>query len=375
MLSYDELVALERHLRDELVLSVYVNGRSTDPAARDRWRTELRNALADVESWLRGSSHAEREAFDSCREMALGALSGFLANDGKRGWAGFFTAKGPAHMGAIPVAISTMASWSTGPNIAPYIRALKEGRPVVVAIVDSSEASIYRYAEKQAQLVETIERELILQDPSYMSRPPRQGFHGGTRGSPGTDVMQRESHNATDRMLAGLAGRLGALSQDAWIVIGGIPTVAAAALKHLAPSVATRATHAERLDVHASEAQVAEVARHAASRLRDADDLEHLNEAVAASEAGGAGVTGAVDTAVALENRQVRDLFVTQRFLDEQAADANAAVRRAFAQGADVRHLSGAAAERLDTLGGIAARLRYAVPRESVIPAAAEAPA
>lgn len=373
MLTYGNLVDLERALRDKTVLSVYVNGENSDPATRDRWRADLRHSFDDIERWLEGSSHSERETFAACREMALKELSGFPPIAGERGWTGFFTADGPYHVGAVPVAVQTMAAWSTGACVAPYIRALKENRPVLVAVVDSTQARIFRYVEGAAQLVETVERKAAVDQPYHMGGPPRLGFSTGTRGRTGTDAAQKEEKSATDRMLTEVASRIGGLSTDGpWIVIGGIPVVATAALAQLAPDPASRAMRAEHLDVHATDAQVAECARESASKLRDADDLKRIEEAESAAQSGGAGAIGVVDTKRALDLAQVRELFITQKFLENHAADADAAVRRAMDEGAVVEHVSGEPAVRVDGLGGMAARLRYAPPREAVLQAALE---
>lgn len=372
MLTYGNLADLERALRDKTVLSVYVNGENSDPATRDRWRADLRHSFDDIERWLEGSSHSERETFAACREMALKELSGFAPIAGERGWTAFFTADGPYHVGAVPVAVPTMAVWSTGACVAPYIRALKENRPVLVAVVDSTQARIFRYVEGAAQPVETVERKAVVDQPYHMGGPPRLGFSTGTRGRAGTDAAQKEEQSATDRMLAEVASRIGTLSTDGWIVIGGIPVVATAALAQLAPDPASRAMRAEHLDVHATDAQVAECARESASKLRDADDLKRIDGAVSAAQSGGAGAIGIVDTVRALDLAQVRELFITQKYLENHAADADAAVRKAMDAGAVVEHVSGEAALRVDALGGMAARLRYAPPREAALQSVVE---
>ena len=57
MLTYPELVRLERAIRDERVLSVYIHGAAEDPAARLAWHTELDRSLRDLRRWLLGSEH------------------------------------------------------------------------------------------------------------------------------------------------------------------------------------------------------------------------------------------------------------------------------------------------------------------------------
>ena len=367
MLTYKDLVNLEHALRGQTVLSVYVNGEGTDPATRNRWHAELRHSFDDIASWLRKSSHAEREAFATCRAMALKHLDRFPAGIGSPGWTGFFTTNGAYHIGAVPVPVPTMAIWSTGACVAPYIRVIREERRVLVSIVDSKQVRIYQYLDRSVQLLETVRPYVTLEPPSHLGRPPRTGFHTGTRGRTGTDAAQRELQKGTELMLADAAGRIAALAAGgAWIVIGGIPGVAAATLARLAPGLAARAMQAGHLDVHATEAQVAECARVSASHLRDADDLRRIEETISAFESNGAGVTGAVDTRRALDEARVRELLFTLRYLKDHAADAEAAVRRAFDEGAVVEHVSGEAATRLDRVGGIAARLRYVPPRETL---------
>jgi hypothetical protein len=370
MLTYPDLVRLERALRDRTVLSVYVNGDSTDPATRSRWRLDLRHSFDDIESWLRDSSHAEREAFAACRAMALEELERFPGAIGAPGWAGFITIDGVFETSIVSVPTPTMAAWSTGPCLSPFVRAIKEARPVIVAVVDARMARLFRYVDRQAELVETVRAHAVVEPPSHMGGPPRQGFHAGTRGSTGTDEAQRDLLAGTEQMQTEVARRIAVLANaDGWIVIGGIPNAARATLERLAPDLTARAMPAPSLDVHATEAQVAECAREAASTLRNAYDARRVREAIEESERdGGYGVTGVVETRRALEESRARELYVTLNFVLNHAAEAEAAIRLAFDRGALVEHVSGEAAEQLDRVGGVAARLRYPWTRAPQMP-------
>jgi hypothetical protein len=55
----------------------------------------------------------------------------------------------------------------------------------------------------------------------------------------------------------------------------------------------------------------------------------------------------------------VRDLYVTHRFLEDHAAEAERAIRAALDQDASVEEVSGQAAERLNEHGGMAVGLRF----------------
>ena len=66
MLTYMELVRLERSLREQSVLSVYLDGTSENFASQHAWRTQLDTSLKDLRLWLEGSSHTERALFERC---------------------------------------------------------------------------------------------------------------------------------------------------------------------------------------------------------------------------------------------------------------------------------------------------------------------
>ncbi|MGQ0538710.1 MAG: baeRF10 domain-containing protein [Gemmatimonadaceae bacterium] len=373
MLTYNDLVDLGHALGGQAVLSAYVNGEEKDPAKRRRWRIELRNSLDDIESWLAGSSHSDREAFATCRRLLLerlGAIRGMIRSPG---WAGFFTTDGEHHAGPVPAAVPTMAVWSTGPCLTPYVRALKEERPVFVVVADSRKARLFRYVEHKADLIDTLRAKATVERPSHMSAPPKPGFHSGTRGATGADAAQRELREGTMHMLGEVVERTTKLATDsAWVVIGGIPSVATALLARLPADIAPRAQQAPRLDVHATKADVAKVARESASALRDAVDLERIDEALASAASDRLGVRGSLETQRALEQGRVRDLYFTAAFLENNAADAEAAVRMALGTHAQVEQVSGVAAARLDEVGGIAARLRYALAPEVAAQATSE---
>lgn len=360
MLSYKELAALADALRDQRVLSVYITGREPDPAQRRRWRIDLRHAFDDIARWLEGSSHAEREDFARLRRQVMARLETFRGTVQSPGWAGFYTTAGEQYASALPVAMPTMAIWSTGPCLAPYIRALKETRPVIVTVADARKAKVFRYADGTAKLVETLRARVPTEPPAHMGRPARTGFHSGTRGETGTDMAQREMREGTSRMLSEAVEKVAALAgSDGWIVMGGIPTVAAAALERVRPELRARAMIAE-IDVHSTLARVADAARQAASTMRTAMDLAGVEAVLRSAESDGRGATGSVEARRALEEGRARELYFTASFLENHAADAEAAIRMALTTGAAAAQVSGEAAERLDQVGGIAARLRYA---------------
>jgi hypothetical protein len=367
MLSHAELMSLERGLRDKQVLSIYVNGEFADVAARSQWRTELRNALDAIDESLRDATHAEREAFVAARKLALSELDQYKNGDDAPGWMGLFTGNETHHAAVIHAPVSTSATWSQGANVAPAVRALKESRPVLVVVTDSTNARIYRYVDHRIQLEDTIDRVAKVDQPDHLNRPLPQGFNSGLRGLPGADAAQKELRNATDLMLAEAATRISQLAgDDAWVLIGGIDVVASSLLGRLEKRLTTKSAAAP-FDVHDNESRLAALARENVSRLRSAEDLKSVEEILSANAAGGTGAVGLRQIDEALLNGQVHALYVTTKFVSEHAEEAESAIRRAFDESALVEHVSGEAAERLDAAGGIAARLRFVIkPVEAV---------
>lgn len=361
MLNHDELSRLEQALRDRMVLTIYVNGDVTDVAARAQWRTELRNALDAIESSLAGSTHAEREDFSATRELALKKIDGYAPGDGSPGWMGLFTPGEVHHAGVAPVPVPTQATWSQGANLAPAIRMVKEARPVLVVVTDSTQVRIHRYVDRTISLEESFDQDAKVDQPYHSQKPLPQGFNKGQRGLPGADAAQRELRNATDLMMSEAATRISQLAGgDAWVLIGGINVVATALHGKLEKRLADRSAVVP-IDVHDKESRLAELAREHASRLRAAEDLKRVEEVLSANAAGGTGAVGLRDIDRALFNGQVHELYLTSTFVNEHADEAVNAIRQAFDKSATVEHVSGDAADRLDAEGGIAARLRFTI--------------
>jgi len=369
MLNFSQLVALDHSLRGARVLSVYLDGTASDPAQQRTWRVQLDHSLDDLRAWLAGSPHTEREGFERCVRLLDHELEAFTGNVGAHGWAAFITADRVHEASLLPVPMPTQAVWSTGMSVAPYMRALKEIRPVAVVLVDSKRADVHRYYRGMLERIETLHAHHTVMQPAHMGDPPRLGFHSGTRGDTGHDEAQRSLLVGTNRMLADAAEcALRVAGAEGWIVAGGIPKVGRQLAERLSSRARGRVLNVESLDIHASEADLAEAARVAASTLRNALDAARIAEIADRGEATGLGALGPAATRQTLDQRRVRELYVTHRYLEDHAAHAEDAVRSAIDQGAVVEEVSGAAAEQLDAHGGMAARLRYRVASDTTAP-------
>jgi hypothetical protein len=360
MTTYNDLVELENEIGDQQVLSVYVSGGEKDPAKQKSWQIDLKNSLDEIEASLAGKSHAERETFAEARDAAVKKASEDGGVIRSPGWAGFFVGGQDYRAGRVPAPVRTFAAWDTGPRLTPYVRALKEARPVIVAVLDKRQGLIYKYSEREVQLIDTIIAQTPMEEPYHMGSAPPLGFRPGTRGSTRTDEVQRELNDAIRRMLSSVSDKISKIAaDDCWIVLGGLKSMSHEAFERLPKKLGAFATIADGVDVRATESAVAELARESASALRDRLDLQLVTEAIDGAASHGLGAVGIRDINQALEQGRVRDVYFTLAFLEQNPDDAEDALRKALGTRAVVEHVSGDAALKLDEVGGIAARLRY----------------
>ena len=367
MLTHAELVALHRSLCGERVLSVYIDGTAQDPALQRSWRLQLEHSLNAVRLALEAAPHEEREQFERCVRLLDARLDGIQGSIGAPGWAAFVTVDGVQVAHRIPAPALTRAAWTKGPSLAPYVRALRVSRPVVVALVDARRAVLSQYSLGVLHRIETIHAHHVVEPPAHMGAAPRPGFHAGTRGATGHDAAQRSLLEGRNRMLAQAAKRVNELAgPDGWIVLGGIHGIVKRLAQRLA-SAKGRVLETESLDVHAVESDIARAARNGTEVLRDAADLQRVRELEEQTGAHALAVLGPSAARHALEGASCRELLLTHRYIVDRPTEADDAVRLALEQDATVTEVSGEAADVLDQCGGMAAGLRFRpTPVESV---------
>ena len=362
MLTHDELLSLSHLLRNDQVLSIYIDGTNRDPAQRHAWRVQLNQSLDAARQSLAGTSHDTRTAFDDCVALLENELA-TLADSGSVRAPGFiaFITRTRVHLAErVAATMPTAAIWGTGPYLTPYVRALKQSRPVVIVVADARASRIYQYRSGVLLRNDTIHTHAVTPEPSHMGAPPSPGYHGGTRGATGEAGEQRAHLAATERMLAEAAGKAVTLAgHDGWIVVGGVARTATQLTRRIAQTASERVQECESLDVHSTDAEIAAAAQTHASLLRDAYDSHQVADVIAAVEAGAAGTLGAEATRYALEQACVRELYFTEHYVRDNGWAAEEMVRAAMAQNAKVEEVVRDVATHLDAYGGIAARLRY----------------
>lgn len=360
MLALTEFAALHKSLCHDFVLSVYVSAPAKNPSLRHAWRTALRAKLNRWNHALANRDKEERRQFALAREALERALTSDTEERHAAGLMAFATAAGVQRLEPLSFAVDTVVVWGRGIATAPYARALKQERPVVLAVVDGKTAHLYRYQSSRLRPLEEIRVEPLLEAPVHMGAGVGQSFHPGVRGSTGHDDAQHGWAAATERMLHRLTDRIRHhAGDDGWILIGGRTDVARKALDALPPRLRDRSGAADGISTRSSLDALGREAREGASRLRNAADLRALDALSHSHGEYGASAVGEAESYRALEGRRVAQLYISSRYARDHAEGVEGAVRSALEQGAQIEAVSGEAGERLSAMGGIAARLRY----------------
>jgi release factor family 10 len=361
VLTREQLIALQRSMEDRQVLSVYVDGRASDPAARHAWRATLAANLDSVRRPL-GDDATQRD-FDRCREHLLANLADVTGALRSKGWVAFVTTDGVVLAEHLPVVMPNAVHWTRGPWVSPYVRAQKELRPVFLVVVDARSARLYQYSDGTLTSIANFHAHAHLDEPAHMGSSPRPHFHPGTRGTTGTDAASRARREGTERMLREMIDQLAQLATgDAAILIGGMPAAAREAMLLLPDELRSRTSVAQGLNRITPRSSLRRAAASGAMKLRRARDASLVSLAVSRAAENGRGTTGVLDTRTALSVGGVHMLLVSLDFSERHPDAAEEMTRLALGQQATVEIVAGDAADPLDVVGGVAATLRYPTP-------------
>ncbi len=369
MLELAEIVAVEKKLCQTQVLSVYVNSTMSNPAERMVWRKELDKGISDAREKLSRASAAEKRDFERAVSDLLHKLPDDEAVHASRGWAGFFPANGEGVTQHLPTSVPNMVVWDTGIRVAPLVRAQKQLTPVIVVLADSRMTQLYRYHEGKLEELGSIEAEAVIGPVSHMGDAPRQGFHVGKRGTAGADEADRAFRTAKEKMYRELEERLLKLADnDSWIVVGGT-SEACSDIENLVPArLKERVLVNQSLHMKSRQAELSEAAKTGASELRKRSDANLIETIAELAGARGRGAVGLKPTLNALRDHSVQTLLFTTRLMETHGSVAETLVRLALHQGAELEHVTGDAAIRLDEdFDGVAARLRFVAEKAQAV--------
>jgi hypothetical protein len=361
MLTRDQLAELYRGLQQERVLTVYVDGVGKDPARRRVWRRRLDQEFEREEHRLDFADSKDKEAFGAARERVLKELDGFESFLPRKGFVAFATPDGLHHFENLPVQVPTMVRWETGPRVAPYIRGLKQLRPMVTALVDGRRGRVFLYKEGEVTEVMDLRADTFLGDLSESASSGRASKHSGSRGETATDAAQKYLEVGAERMLREVKELVCELAGAEGFVLLGGDQEALARLRPLIPgSMDHRVLENASLWLEMSLAEVKAATAEGASELSKRRQDALLDQVLELAYARGNGCLGGENTVMALETGSVDILLLSRSFVTGSPDLADQCVGHAFRQNAEVRVLSGDPGGRLDEAGGgIGARLRY----------------
>lgn len=358
MLSHEGALRLHGELGQRRVLSVYLNGEETDPAERRAWRVRLRHGLEGARAAVPPGEAAEFEAAVRLVEQELAGVDGLLP---ERGWVAFASGERLWYAGPSPAPMPDLVRWQAGMHLTPYLRALKQSRPVTLVLADQRHARVFRYLHGALEPRETLRADDALPDSASAGASKRAANRSGMRGEPRGDATQRALEAATQRMLREAAALLAAgADEDRLLMVGGSPETVSGLRRALPERARERAVELTDLRADATPAEVKAAIDAAASALSARLQKALVDQVIEATRAAGRGCLGWEPTERALRAGAVETLLVSRRLARAEPDLVEHLVDRALEQGAVVEEVGGPAAGTLDREGGIGARLRFA---------------
>lgn len=371
MLTRDQLADLYRGLQQEKVLTVYLDGVGKDPARRRVWRRRLAQEMEREEHRIGLTDSHERQAFEAARERVMREVDGFQSFLPGKGFVAFATADDIRHLENLPVQVPNLVRWGTGPRVSPYVRGLKQLRPMVTALVDGRRGRVFLYKEGEVTEVLDLRSDTVVGDLSDVGTRTHSAAHSGSRGQTATDAAQRYLELGKERMLKDVKELVCELAGDDGFVLLGGDQDALSVLRPMMPSTMERRileNSSLRLEMTLPEVKAASAEGASALAKRRQEAL--LNQVMEQAYSRGNGCLGGQDTVRALDAGAVDILILSRPFVEVNPDYADQCVTKAFEQGAEVRVFGGAPSDRLDEVGGgIGARLRFRPEIPEEVPA------
>lgn len=365
MLSHEQLSELYRSSLDRKVLSVYIDGDQHDPAERKKWRRQVEELVGRLRKEIDENGDDSTD-FERAWTRLDDELSDFGAFLPARGWVGFATGDGVPYAAQVPVPMPDLVRWEDGIRVAPYIRALKQNRPVVTVLVDSQKARVFEYRDGEIEEIEDLRADTYIGDLTDVNVSKRSSTSTGVRGETGTDQAQRILDTSSDRMLKALLEYVADEAGDeGYVVLGGTPEMVRRAAEAAPKKLEGRLLEAASMHLDMSAAEVREAADRAASTLTERRQEELLESVIDQARSGGRACLGRDDTEEALREMRVDTLLLSRNFIRNHPDFADRCAGTAFAQSALIEELGADAGGHLDREGeGIGARLRYTIRDE-----------
>ncbi|MGD8280907.1 MAG: hypothetical protein PVJ80_11225 [Gemmatimonadota bacterium] len=357
MLTRSRLAELTQALEDQLVLSVYLARENEDPGKGPEWLRRLEVALGDLRSGVEAQAPAELAAFDQAADRIRASLDSFGRILPHEGWCAFATEERLWFAEPLAYRPTELVRWQTGAVAAGAVRALKVGRPAVLAVLSSMQANVYRYENGEFTGPEEIHAESPPAEAGDVGMSKRASTASGMRGATRTDYMRRAQDESVRRHQKDLADTLLTMvGEEGVLVLGGTQKAITALSGALEEELEGRVAEAPDLAFDTKRSELEDRVAGAASELTEARQAR-LVEVCADPHRGSHGWN---ETYRALAAGAVDSLLISRGMIEGTPDDAERLVRLALAQGAEIEEVGGAIGERLMAeADGVAARLRF----------------
>lgn len=360
MVTDDVVVRLNQELAGTKVLSVYLHAEENDPAERHAWRLRLAGMLKEVEDGLADVPSKERRAFQAAVEQIEEELAQYTGYLPKRGWVGFATPERLWHASPLPAPMPDLVRWEDGAHMAPYVRALKQARPVTVVVLDRRHARFCQYVHGELSEKEVLHSNSAIVDGQPEGSSKRAAGSSGQRGEARVDAARRSEDAATQRMLGDVVDRVEAAAKSGHLlVVGGSSEAVSSLMRSLSTAASDRTMEVSGISTDVSAAQLKEAVEEAASALSLRLQRNLVNEVIETTRSAGRACLGHEQTERALQAGAVDTLVFSRSFARNHPGAVEQLVDRTLEQGGSVEEISEAAATELDREGGIGARLRF----------------
>ena len=352
-----------RDHQQAFVLSVYVEGGLSDPAAMRAWLVKLREAVSAERHRIEELPGADRQRFEDVVARLYENLPSHEVVHASGGWCFLGTGNGDVFTALLPMPLTTSVTWQHGAVSLPYLASQRNDRVFVLQIAHDA-LRLHQCVGDALQTIEELEATIGVGVGDHMGDAPGVGYHSGTRGTTLTDQFQRRKSDARSRMAGAARQRVNTLMQTpALMVIGGANDVVSHFVADLPDAIGDRVIVAEDLRMHTPPSEIAQLTREATEELlaeRQVRWFAHLREQAYDDQHAALGPR-AVQRATTMG--AVEQLMLTEHYRRAHPVEAEAMAIETLLHGGTVTVASPAVADEMDRdVGGVAARLRYALP-------------
>ncbi len=324
-------------------------------AATPGWRIWLKNALRELHA-----EHPEDANFDALCKRAEQRLDNYRGHT--KGLALFLTADGE-QVFELPVPLLENAVSYGRASLAPLLWAIDEYERTLILVLNQEHARFIAGYMGGASREGMHNNDFAAYDFPEKTQMPT-GRNQGDRHAGGSN---RDAFAATEgdhlrRFYQEVAEQARGLIEETRadrLILGGSEEAAHAVKKELHDSVAKKVVAVLSIPQHLDDAAVVRLVGPVAVEVERQREVELVDEVINLAKSGGRGALGHPAVAACLERQQVELLVLPWPMQDPLLRDS--LPREALTAGAKIELVSGAAAERLRSEGGVAARLFYAL--------------